>query len=216
MRKLQILSAVLFTLVVMNVLTNFMGEFMYGFNTGMMVSEERLENFFMRVRPNAECEMMETDDFTIEGKPLMMEVNEMNLFVSDSDIMNLDPRKRSRFKLIKGVSMLMAFGLTIALVWMVVLIVKLFVSVFRTQFFEGINTNRINRIAWILITIEVLGGVFMYMNDMATMELIELHGYAINWTGYFSSNIILGVVMLVMNEFIRMAATMKKEQELTI
>jgi hypothetical protein len=98
-----------------------------------------------------------------------------------------------------------------------VLVVKIILSFRRSEVFEERNISRINLIGRILIIIGVLNTLWEFLHVFLARRTIALTDFEISYTEIIDwENIIIGLVVLLMNEILIIATGMKKEQELTI
>lgn len=102
-------------------------------------------------------------------------------------------------------------------IWIPFLVVKILRSLQRSWVFERINLERINRIGMILLGIGILGSVIQLINIISAEYIVDLTNYRFTYSKVIDFNaIIMGVVILIMNEVMRIAVELKEEQDLTI
>lgn len=121
------------------------------------------------------------------------------------------------YKIINYSLGVLALPFIIACIWMLVLVIKLLYSVFKTKLFNIINLKRISTVGFILLGIELLGIALTWISYYCFGELFQFGSYRLDyWSAVQDSNLILAIIILSMNELLRIAITMKEEQELTI
>lgn len=102
-------------------------------------------------------------------------------------------------------------------VWIPFLVVKILRSLQHSLVFDRINLTRINRIGMILLAIGITGSIIQFVNIISAEHLVDLAHYRFTYAKVIDfSTIIMGVVILIMNEVMRIAVEMKEEQDLTI
>lgn len=102
-------------------------------------------------------------------------------------------------------------------VWIPFLVVKILRSLQHSEVFERINLKRINRIGMILLGIGILGSLIQFTNILSAEYLVDLTHYRFTYSKVIDFNaIIMGIVILIMNEVMRIAVEIKEEQDLTI
>jgi hypothetical protein len=102
-------------------------------------------------------------------------------------------------------------------IWVPFLVVKIVRSLQNSEMFDRQNLKRINRIGIILLIVGILGTVVQAINVYSAQALINLTHYDFTFSKAIDFNpIIMGVVILIMNEILRIATEMKEEQDLTI
>lgn len=102
-------------------------------------------------------------------------------------------------------------------VWILTLVVKILLSLQKSVVFERANLKRINRIGLIILLIGLISTALQLINIYSAEYLIDLQHYSFSYVKVVDYNsLIMGIVILIMNEILRMAIEMKEEQDLTI
>lgn len=105
-------------------------------------------------------------------------------------------------------------GLYVAIL---VLFILLIVSFFRTKVFNLNNVKHIKTVGVLMLVAGVLNGLWIAMKLYVTSLSIQLEGYEVSYGHAFEwGPIVSGLVVLVMCEVLRLATSMKEEQDLTI
>ncbi len=102
-------------------------------------------------------------------------------------------------------------------IWVPFLVVKIIRSTSNTENFDRLVIKRINRIGIILLTVGVLGSLLRVINIFSAQTFVDLSHYTFSYAKAINFNaIMMGVVILIMNEILIFAVKLKEEQELTI
>ncbi len=102
-------------------------------------------------------------------------------------------------------------------IWIPFLVVKILRSLQHSEVFDRMNMNRINRIGLILLSVGIIGSVIQVINVFSAQYMVDLTHYNFSYTKVIDFNaLIMGVVILIMNEVLRIAIEIKEEQDLTI
>jgi uncharacterized metal-binding protein len=102
-------------------------------------------------------------------------------------------------------------------VWIPFLVVKILRSLQHSEVFDRINMHRINRIGLILVAMGIIGSIIQLINVVSAQYMVDLTHYSFSYAKIFDFNaLIMGVVILIMNEVLRIAIVIKEEQDLTI
>jgi multidrug transporter EmrE-like cation transporter len=97
------------------------------------------------------------------------------------------------------------------------LVVKIVRSLHQSQVFEHQNLKRIQRIGIILLVVGILSSVLQFINIESAKSVIDLLHYQFSYSKVIDFNLlILGIIVLIMNEILRIGTEMKEEQDLTI
>lgn len=101
--------------------------------------------------------------------------------------------------------------------WILTLVVKILLSLQKSVVFERTNLKRIYRIGLIILLIGSINTALQLINIYSAEYLIDLQHYSFSYAKVVDYNsLIMGIVILIMNEILRMAIEMKEEQDLTI
>lgn len=102
-------------------------------------------------------------------------------------------------------------------IYLIVLLVKIILSFRRGQMFNEQNIRRINIIGIGFLVLGVLNTLWSALNVYLASSVATLQGYEFSYAKVVDWDyIIVGFVILLMNEVLRLATNMKKEQDLTI
>ncbi|MBP1676790.1 MAG: hypothetical protein H6Q20_1349 [Bacteroidetes bacterium] len=171
-----------------------------------------------------------TDDFlmmdVISKNPNYMETTETNLKTNDkvlirpiniSILVHSLPEKPVWWIILQVISGLLTAATLILGLWIPFLVVKILRSLQQSEVFERINLTRINRIGIIILAIGVFGSLMQSANIFLAQYMVDLTHYEFSYTRAIDFNsIIMGVVILIMNEVLKIAIEIKEEQDLTI
>ena len=101
--------------------------------------------------------------------------------------------------------------------YFLILFVKIFISFSRARVFEERNIRRLNLIGIGFVVMGVLSTIYQLVRIYVASHAIELSNFEITYSKVIDwNNIIVGLIILLMTEILRMATSMKREQELTI
>ena len=155
-----------------------------------------------------------------------MEASEMNLKTGEqvlirpntiSIIANTLPDKPVWWMIIQSLNALLTLGLLVLGVWIPFLVVKIINSLQNSEVFDRINLIRINRIGIILLAMGNAGTVIQFISIYMEQFMVDLAHYEFSYARAVDFNaLIMGVVVLIMNEVLRIAIEIKEEQDLTI
>ena len=102
-------------------------------------------------------------------------------------------------------------------IWVPFLVVKIIRSTSNSGTFDRIVIKRINRIGIILLSVGVLGSLLQVINIYSAQTFVDLAHYSFSYSKAINFNaIMMGVVILIMNEILIFAIKLKEEQELII
>ena len=116
-----------------------------------------------------------------------------------------------------GLICIIIIGIIAIFIYMVVVFVKLMSLFIRSQVFERKIILLLNHIGVAFLVLAVISTVWDLGRTYLAAHLIDIEGlevsyqYCIEW-----SNLLLGLVVLVITEILRQATTIKEEQDLTI
>jgi hypothetical protein len=121
------------------------------------------------------------------------------------------------WKVLHVVYSLFSFFILILAIWFPFLVVRIVKSLQNSEVFDRKNLKRIQRIGVILLTVGVLSSIFQAINVYSAQSMVDLSHYRFSYAKVIDfSPIIMGVVILIMNEILRIGIEIKEEQDLTI
>jgi len=108
--------------------------------------------------------------------------------------------------------------ITLALgIWVPFLVVKIVRSLQHSEVFDRQNLKRIQRIGFILLIMGVVSSCLQVINIITAQSVINLAHYNFTYSKAIDFNpLIIGIIVLIMNEILRIGTEMKEEQDLTI
>lgn len=173
---------------------------------------------------------MKTEEFllmdVVPKKAKYMEQTEINLKTGEkalvrptniSVIVSSLQEKPVWWVVLQAVYGLLTLAVLVLGIWIPFLVVRILKSLQHSEVFDRINMKRINRIAIILVLMGVIGSVIQFINVYSAQYVIDLSNYEFSFAKVIDFNaIIMGVVILIMNEVLRIAIEIKEEQDLTI
>jgi len=109
-------------------------------------------------------------------------------------------------------------GIAVALcVWAFILILQIIFLFRREKVFEELNIKRCSKIGMFCIIIGLLETFINISNAVMATKVAELKFYNISYSHTIEwTTIIIGLIILVFTEILRISTTIKQEQDLTI
>lgn len=145
------------------------------------------------------------------GQPVVIQPTNISLISSDTE------QKPVWLMVLDALYMALTVIVLILGVWIPFLVVKILRSLQHSWVFERINLKRINRIGLFLVGIGILGSVIQLINILSAEYMVDLAQYRFTYSKVIDFNaLIMGIVILIMNEVMRIAVELKEEQDLTI
>jgi len=121
------------------------------------------------------------------------------------------------WKALQGVYSLLVLMTLVLGIWIPFLVVKIVKSLQNSEVFDRKNLKRIQRIGIILLVVGILGTLLQAINIYSAQSMVDLSHYSFSYAKVIDfSPIIMGVVILIMNEILRIGIEIKEEQDLTI
>jgi len=169
------------------------------------------EFIMMDVEPKS-SDLMKQNEVNIKnGQQVMVRANNVSV------IANADTNQPMWWMIMNASYMALTIVVLILGIWIPFLVVRIFRSMQHSMVFERINLARINRIGIILLAIGVLGTIIQLINISTAEYMVELTHYSFSYSKAIDFNaLIMGIVILIMSELMRLATDMKEEQDLTI
>jgi hypothetical protein len=192
--------------------------FIDGINYGLTIAkyEDNTQNktqefIMMDVEPKNPDIMLPNELNTKNGQEVLVQSNNISLIFSDIQ------QKPIWWMALNSLYMALTIIVLILGIWIPFLVVKVLRSLQHSEVFERINLARINRIGTIILGIGLIGSVIQLVNIISAEYLVDLTHYRFTYSKIIDFNaIIMGIVILIMTEVMRIAVEMKEEQDYTI
>jgi len=218
MERLKVLCIVLLLVFFASMYQGAVLPFIDGIKYGLSIAKYENETnnktqefIMMDVEPKNEVSTIPNDINLKNGQPVLIQPTNISLISTDTGeqpvwIMVLD-----------ALYMALTIIVLILGVWIPFLVVKILRSLQGSYVFERINLKRINRIGLFLVSIGILSSLIQFINIISAEHLVELAQYRFTYSKVIDFNaLIMGIVILIMNEVMRIAVELKEEQDLTI
>jgi hypothetical protein len=155
-----------------------------------------------------------------------MEKTEINLKSSEevlirpsniSIIVKSLPDKPFWWTVLQVITGILTFSVVIIGLWILFLVVKILKSLQKSDVFDRQNIKRINKIGFFMLFTGVAISVLQFINIFSAQYLVDLSNYEFSYAKSIDFNaIIMGLIILIMNEVMKSAIEIKEEQDLTI
>ncbi len=174
--------------------------------------DQKTENFILMDVVTKQIDYLEKTEINrLTGETVMTRPTNMTVMIHDL------PEKPAWWGISKIVSLASLLVMLALGVWIPFLVVKVVRSLQHSAVFDRKNLVAINRIGVILLTMGVLGTLLQVMNIASAQAMVDLTNYRFSYEKAIDFNpLIMGIVVLIMNEVLRIGTEMKEEQDLTI
>ena len=175
-------------------------------------TQNKTQEFLMMDVEPKNPEYMVANEINIKnGKEVLVRATNVSLLLDDTQ------EKPMWWMALNSLYMALTVIVLILGIWIPFLVVKILRSLQHSYVFDRINLKRINRIGIIILSIGLIGSVIQGINIISAEYLVDLTNYRFTYSKVIDFNaIIMGVVILIMNEVMRIAIEIKEEQDLTI
>jgi hypothetical protein len=222
MKKLNIICALIFAVLAVNVLSHF-GLFALGVQRGYSAKQNACETVA------ADTVQQHVEDFLLRTQTLHLLPTD--LLAAPDSVTNLKTGQRipiSYYEVSTISDVRQSVGLFVADLFMglcmIILsllafigLIRFVVNINRSQIFVWRNVKQLRRLGLYLIAIYLLYTVANYLECRFVAETIELEGYTINWSKALEdSNLLFGLATLLVAEVFAVGLRLQEEQDLTI
>ncbi|MGL4518304.1 MAG: DUF2975 domain-containing protein [Phocaeicola sp.] len=216
MRRLKIYVLLLASILLATTLPNVLNSFSEGFVRGVEDGQKEKTIFFFNFKYNEGSSMVK--ELSFNGTQLPIDIKSGCLSIPDELLNQLvGTSAHSIYQAYIFVLCASSIPLTVGFIWIFTLLFKLIRSVLKTKLFDPRNITRISTIGYILVTIEVIRLCYLALSYYSFEKLFTITPYQMDyWSILDESHLVLAIIILSMNELLRMAINMKEEQELTI
>ena len=218
MKRIKTLCVVLLIVFFGSVYQGAILPFIEGVRYGMTIAKyqldhkEKTDDFILLDVVSKNYNYLEDSEINLRtGEKVLIRPNNMTVLVQSL----LD--KPIWWKALQGVYSLLVLMTLVLGIWIPFLVVKIVKSLQNSEVFDRKNLKRIQRIGIILLVVGILGTLLQAINIYSAQSMVDLSHYSFSYTKVIDfSPIIMGVVILIMNEILRIGIEIKEEQDLTI
>lgn len=216
MKRLKMYVLLLAISIVSTIIANHLNSFSEGFNRGVNDAHEKRTLLYFSFKYYKGSST--TNEISFQGNPIPIEIRKGYVSVPKELLDNAFGTLGYNLYYANEVFMMLCvLPLIIGYIWVLVLLFKLLRSVLKSKLFDSKNLSRISTIGFILLGIEIIQLITCFLSYYSFNKLFTINPYEIDyWSILESSNFVLIFIILAMNELLRIAITMKEEQELTI
>jgi len=218
MKRIKTLCVVLLIVFFGSVYQGAILPFIEGVRYGMTIAKyqldhkEKTDDFILLDVVSKNYNYLEDSEINLRtGEKVLIRPNNLTVLVQSL----LD--KPIWWKALQGVYSLLVLMTLVLGIWIPFLVVKIVKSLQNSEVFDRKNLKRIQRIGIILLVVGILGTLLQAINIYSAQSMVDLSHYSFSYAKVIDfSPIIMGVVILIMNEILRIGIEIKEEQDLTI
>ena len=218
MKRIKTLCVVLLIVFFGSVYQGAILPFIEGVRYGMTIAKyqldhkEKTDDFILLDVVSKNYNYLEDSEINLRtGEKVLIRPNNLTVLVQSL----LD--KPIWWKALQGVYSLLVLMTLVLGIWIPFLVVKIVKSLQNSEVFDRKNLKRIQRIGIILLVVGILGTLLQAINIYSAQSMVDLSHYRFSYAKVIDfSPIIMGVVILIMNEILRIGIEIKEEQDLTI
>ena len=194
-------------------------DFMFGWSIGTSQVERHTHDALqIPVRPNRGDIFTAWEDVKLDSVPAQVSFGKMDIAIPDNFLAEYHDMKAVRSFVASETAMtIVSLVALVAIVYIAIEIIRVLYSVLRTRLFEKRNLRRISVIGWLLLALELSFAIVRWWQLQALCGFVHFENYHVNFMEIFNAyGIIMAIIILLMNELLRLAVNMKEEQDLTI
>ena len=220
MKRFKILCTLLLVSFLVAVFQDTVMSFVEGFHMGYGIASFEIDNDLesehftsLKLTPKTDAIALNEDNVK-DGAPLSLIPSEASLVTFH---MKDTHEKTTGEVLISIISGLLNLGILICFFYVLVVFIKIILSFRRSEVFEEVTIKRINIIGIGFLVLVAMSTVRQGLTVYMARQAIELADYTISYSKIIDwDDFVMGLVILLMNEILRIATGYKKEQDLTI
>lgn len=219
MKRFKIFTVALIAAIAFALLPAIVQDFMFGWSIGTSQVERHTHDALqIPVRPNRGDIFTAWEDVKLDSVPAQVSFGKMDIAIPDNFLAEYHDMKAVRSFVASETAMtIVSLVALIAIVYIAIEIIRVLYSVLRTRLFEKRNLRRISVIGWLLLALELSFAIVRWWQLHALCGFVHFENHHINFMEIFNAyGIIMAIIILLMNELLRLAVNMKEEQDLTI
>lgn len=219
MKRFKIFTVTLIVVIAFALLPSIVQDFMFGWSIGTSQVERHTHDALqIPVRPNSGDIFITWEDVLLDSVPAQVSFGKMDIAIPDNFLAEYHDMKAVRSFVASETAMtIVSLVALVAIVYIAIEIIRVLYSVLRTRLFEKQNLRRISLIGWLLLALELSFAIVRWWQLQALCGFVHFENYHVNFMEIFNAyGIIMAIIILLMNELLRLAVNMKEEQDLTI
>ncbi len=218
MKQLKILSVVLLVVFLGSLYQGAVLPFLEGLKYGISIAEyeEKLDvstnDFLMLdVKVNNPEYFDTTHVNQLTGERVLIRPSNVSVLV------NTMPEEPSWWFAVRVLYGVLLFAVLVLGIMIPFLVIKILRSLQNSEVFDRINIKRINRIGLVLLSIGFCSSVLQLIQLVSASQVIKLEHFSFSFARIVDFEaLIMGLVILLMNEVLKFGVSMKEDQDLTI
>lgn len=218
MQRLKVLCILLLIVFFGSIYQSALLPFIEGVEYGLTVARFQMDNntntedfVMMDVTPKDDLFPDKAEMNLKTGQPVMVRLNNVTVMVAST------MQKPLWWKVLQSFNMLLSLATLILGIIVPFLVVQIFRSMQFIRVFDVDNISRINKIGYILLFIGILETIIQGIKIFSARSLVDFMHYSFSYGKMIDfSPILMGIVVLIMNEILRIGLKIKEENDLTI
>lgn len=218
MKRIKILCIILLVVFFGSIYQGAVLPFVEGVKYGITIAKyqlqhkEKTDDFIMLDVVTKDYNYLDDSETNLKtGEKVLFRPNNMTILVQSAT------NKPAWWIPLQVIYSLLIVATLILSIWIPFLTIKIIRSLQHSEVFDRNNLKRINRIGIIMLIVGLLGTITQAINIYSAQTIIDLSHYNFSYSKTVDFHpIIMGIVILIMNEILRIGTEMKEEQDLTI
>lgn len=218
MKQLKILSVVLLVVFIASLYQGAVLPFVEGLKYGISIAEYE------------EKQAISTNEFLMldvkVNNPEYFDSSHVNQLTGErvlirpsnvSVLLNSMPEEPSWWLAVRVLYGVLLFAVLVLGIIIPFLVIKILRSLQNSEVFDRINIKRINRIGLVLLSIGFCSTVLQLIQLISARQMIQLEHFSFSFARIVDFEaLIMGLVILLMNEVLKFGVSLKEDQDLTI
>jgi len=225
-KRLKIISitfGVVYVIIIGGVIYNAMADFWFGFKRGfesVQIDKETktihsissLGYFYLKLTPTEGSRSFPDVMLNqLDGMPMKVEIE--NMVVGLSNAKELLPKGTVPIDIIMFT---MAFFALFLMLFVPVQTFRIVYSITKDKIFNADNIRKLRFIGYALLTFFTADVIFNFLHYWIAARVIQVEGYVLRMSWDNATLVLLGLVVLMFAEVLKVSVRMKEEQDLTV
>ena len=223
LKLISIAVGIVYLLIIGNALYQEAADFVYGFkrgyaegqssvHTGEMPSLSSVGTYYLNVKPlNGLRTFPNSFINKLDNNPVKAEIEKVVVEVEDVKT------KLSSGMLIADIfSILLSFFGLFVMVLIPILTFRIVRSITKDRIFDPGNIRKMRIIGYALLAFYVVDFIINFVHNKAAVSVFSLEGYSVQVDWGNTTLVLLGFVVLLFAEVLKVSLRMKEEQDLTV
>jgi len=221
-RRLKIITiafSLIYVAIMGGQINRLLAEVIYGFKMGIKIAEtgdistlSEISPFFIYLKPiNGYHTYPTTMRNHLDGKPMKVEIEQITVELTDVK------ERLPKWTATADIYMVaLSFFAMFVMLFIPIQTIRIIHSITNNKVFDPTNIKKMRSIGYALLVFQITSLIYYYVHYSIASSVVNVEGYMLRMNWGNVSSVLLGFVVLMFAEVLKVSVQMKEEQDLTV